>query len=316
MDIEREEAACDFCGSNRRELLFQGPDRLLGLPGTFRFVRCQDCGLLYQSPRLPWGQLAAYYEGDYASHGPVVQDEVNPLLRMIKRLGPLKQRHYVERFQKQGMLLDVGCGSGVFLAEMQVTGQWQLEGLEPTPVAAEYVRRRLGIAVTEEIFEEAHFAPGSQDVITMWHVLEHFGSPSQAINQAWKLLKPGGYLIFAIPSYESLGRRLFGRFWVGWDLPRHLFTFPRRVLMRQLGAHGFRVIDIRCFLISYAALGHSLTFWTQCWPQTLRPLGRLVVRAYYTPVTRLLLYPLQRVVEYLGLSSVTSWAVQKVDRDG
>src|SRR5205085_8920272 len=116
------------------------------------------------------------------------------------RIGPLKQRRYVERFRQAGRLLDVGCGTGLFLAEMQTSGRWQLSGLEPTHDAAAYVRRRLGIPVIEQLFEEADLPPASQDVITLWHVLEHVMSPMATLRKAGELLKPGGYLILAIPS--------------------------------------------------------------------------------------------------------------------
>ncbi len=303
---------CDLCGSAERTQLFSGPDRLMGYPGTFSFVRCNSCGMLYQSPQLPWEQLEPYYAGDYTAYATLLKDEASGLQRAIKRIGVLKQRRYVERFLRGGNLLDVGCGTGNFLAEMQQQRAWRLSGLEPTREAAAYVRERLGIPVLNQTFENADLAPNSQDVITMWHVLEHVASPTTTLKKAWELLKPGGYLIFSIPNYESLGRLLFGRFWVGWDLPRHLFVFPRPVLIKLLERHGFRVVDQRCFLISYASLGHSLTFWLQSWPPGLQPLAQKVRRAYYTPFVRAGLYPLQILVERLGLATVTTWIVQKV----
>lgn len=310
-----KEINCDVCSSARRTALFSGPDRLMGLPGTFTFVRCDDCGLIYQSPQLAWEQLERYYGGDYASYAEVLQDEPSRLRRAIKRYGMLKQRWYVERFCRQGSLLDVGCGTGLFLEEMQRSGRWQLSGLEPTSSAAAYVRRRLGIPVDGQVFEQSGFAPASQDVITMWHVLEHFMSPMRALQKAWELLKPGGYLVFSIPNYESLGRGLFGSYWIGWDLPRHLFIFPRFVLRRMLDSCGFRVVDDRCFLISYFTFGHSLTFWSQSWPPALQGAARLLLRAYYTPIGRLGFFPIQLLIERLGLATVTTWTVQKVERD-
>lgn len=310
------EGGCDFCGSTERRFLFDGPDRLMNLPGRFTFVRCTTCGLVYQWPQLPWDELKRYYEGDYVSYAGVVQDEPTRLRRMIKRVGTLKQRWYIERFCKQGNLLDVGCGTGVFLAEMQLSGRWQLTGLEPTHDAALYVRQRLGIPVIETPFEQADLPPASQDLITMWHVLEHMMSPVAALEKAWELLKPGGYLIFSIPNYESLSRRVFGRYWIGWDLPRHLFLFPRTTLIHMIQAHGFRVVDHRCFLITYHSLGLSLKFWTESWPMPLRGLGRLITKLYHTPFMRIAVFPFQLVIERLGLATVTTWTVQKVRADG
>ncbi len=304
---------CDFCGGTQHTYMFEGPDRLMKLPGRFTFVRCNACGLVYQWPQLPWNELKHYYEGDYVSYAGVVQDEPTRLRRVIKRVGTLKQRWYIERFCRKGRLLDVGCGTGVFLAEMQQSGRWDLMGLEPTFEAAAYARQRLGVPVIEQPFEQADLPPNSQDVITMWHVLEHMTSPRAALAKAWELLKPGGYLIFSIPNYESLSRWLFGRYWIGWDLPRHLFLYPRPTLMRMMQEHNFVVVDHRCFLITYHSLGLSLRFWTESWPKPLDGLGRLLTRLYHTPVMRIAVFPLQLVIERLGLATVTTWTVQKVD---
>lgn len=311
---QQTQQGCEICGSTQRRLLFRGPDRLMQLPGLFSIVRCEACGLLYQHPQLTWQELEPYYEGDYTAFAPIVQDERSTLRRWIKRVGVLKQRHYVERFCREGTLLDIGCGTGLFLAEMQTTGRWQLAGVEPMPEAAHYVQNRLGIPVVREVFEEASLPKESQDVVTMWHVLEHVASPSLTLDKVWQLLKPGGYFIFSIPNYESLGRRVFGRYWVGWDQPRHLFVFPRQTLITMLERHGFEVVDKRCFLITYHSLGHSLSFWLQSWPAMLQPLAQLLRQAYYTPITRLAVFPLQVLVEQLGLATVMTWTVRKVQK--
>ena len=43
-------------------------DDLGGTPGRFRFVRCRDCGLAYQNPRVPLEHIGAYYDDDYIAH--------------------------------------------------------------------------------------------------------------------------------------------------------------------------------------------------------------------------------------------------------
>ena len=310
MEVD-EEARCDVCGSSSHRFLFRGPDRLMGLPGEFSFVRCTNCGLIYQWPRLPWEQLAAYYEGDYASYSTLLDDDPIIIRRLLRRLGGLKQRWYVERFKRGGSLLDVGCGTGLFLREMQHAGSWQLSGVEPTTEAAAYVRRRLNIPVYDELFEDAPLLPASQDVITLWHVLEHVPSPTATLQKAWQVLKPGGFLIASVPNYESIARRAFGRYWIGWDLPRHTYIIPRPLLSRMFRDVGFEVVDSRCFQISYASFGHSLSFWTQSWPVALRSRVRWLRAAYYNPLTRAALYPFQILVERLGLATVVTWAVQK-----
>lgn len=300
---------CEGCGNTGAVPVFRGRDYLKGRPGEFTVVRCESCGLRFQWPQLPWERLQTYYEGEY--HAPLLRDTPSPLRRMVQRVGVLKQRWYVERFCRGGHLLDVGCGSGLFLEEMQHSGRWHLTGVEPDADVAATTREQLGIPVVPHLFEQANLPAASQDVITLWHVLEHVYAPRYVLHKAWHLLKPGGYLVFAVPNYESLSRLLFGRHWVGWDLPRHLFVFPRPVLRRMLHEARFHLVDQRCFLISYHSLGHTLDFWTQDWPPSLHGLAHWLRRAYATPLARVGLFPLQVLVERLGIATVMTWVAQK-----
>lgn len=307
-----EDATCGICHHKGAAYVFSGPDRLLRLPGNFHVVRCNYCGAFYQWPRLSWNELKNYYNETYDSYASALQDDPHLIRRLVRRVYPLKMRRFVERFCRSGRLLDVGCGSGIFLEEMQRTGAWELQGVEPTVEAAAYVKQRFGIPVIEQTFEQADLPPSYFDVVTLWNVFEHVESPLLTLQKIHYTLKPERYLILSVPNYESLSRHFFGKYWCGWDLPRHLFVIPRATLIWMLERAGFRTIMSKCFLISYAVFGHSLEFWQQDWPETVQPLASLLRRVYYSPVGRLGSYPFQVLTEYLGLSSVKTWVFQKV----
>ena len=101
-----EECACDICGRADSQPVFQGPDRLEGLPGEFFMARCPDCGTYRQNPRPAWQSLQQFYPEDYASHPPLVQDEPTWLRRLDKRYGPWKRVRAVERHIQKGDLLE------------------------------------------------------------------------------------------------------------------------------------------------------------------------------------------------------------------
>jgi len=302
---------CEVCGSEQRELLFTGPDRHLGYPGTFSLYQCKQCGLIYQYPQLTWQQLEPYYQGDYDSYGKLLRQEPSALKRRIQRIGSLKQRAFIEQFCKSGSLVDVGCGNGVFLEEMQMAGGWQLQGVEPNTTAADFAKAQLNLPVATVPFEQAPIAANSQDVLTMWNVFEHLYAPMSSLRKAYEVLKPGGHLIIAIPNPDSLSRHIFGRYWMGWELPRHLFLFPVRTLEQAVKQAGFSVIDRQCFMVTYFVLGNSLTHWMQDWPTTLKPLAKLLRRVYYTPFTRLAFLPFQWLIERSKQATVLTWALQK-----
>ena len=45
-----EEVACYYCGSTSSTFVLNAEEDLTGKPGTFRFVKCDHCGLMYQNP--------------------------------------------------------------------------------------------------------------------------------------------------------------------------------------------------------------------------------------------------------------------------
>ncbi len=58
------------CNSERSDFFLSGVDDLTGRPGRFTFVRCSDCGLVYQTPRLTPSHIRSYYDNEYIAHQP------------------------------------------------------------------------------------------------------------------------------------------------------------------------------------------------------------------------------------------------------
>jgi len=107
----------------------------------------------------------------------------------------------------QGSLLDVGCATGSFLSLAKAKG-WRCSGVEVSAFAAAQARERTGCEVFCGKLEDAPFADGSFDVITMWDLLEHLPDPLQGLEKARRLLKPNGLLLVNTPNENSLLRRV------------------------------------------------------------------------------------------------------------
>ncbi len=247
---------CNFCGSSDAQLRYVLRDLRLGLSTEYQFMQCKQCGLWYLTP-IPSVELEQYYPDQYA---PFHQESASNSWGVL-HYGMRRRRQAVLRYQQSGCLLDLGCATGDFLNEMRVSGQWQVYGVEPISLPAQIARDRFALEVFVGKLEEANFTENYFDVITLWDVLEHVPNPSTTLSEIWRILKPGGWLFIQTPDPDSWEPRLFGPSWMGWDAPRHLYMFPRTVLMRYLGKNGFRVIKVQSIAGNVSTALVSLGYW-------------------------------------------------------
>jgi SAM-dependent methyltransferase len=265
-------SACPVCGCSQRSVLYAGlRDRAFrAAPGRWTLRRCHRCRSAFLDPR-PNAQTIGLAYSSYYTHGPTtppppvgrlrralandylrsrwgyVQGPTIPGGRLIPRVARSRGA-IVDREVRHlpatpgGRLLDVGCGSGGFLAPMAVLG-WRAEGVDPDSAAVASARQA-GVDVKRGTL--ANLDPGEHagafDAITLSHVIEHLRDPAEDLRRANLLLRPGGLLWIATPNLEGLGSRRFGRDWRGLEPPRHLVLFTRASLERLVSSAGFEAL--------------------------------------------------------------------------
>ncbi|NKQ39754.1 MAG: class I SAM-dependent methyltransferase, partial [Methanosarcinales archaeon] len=156
-----------------------------------------------------------------------------------------------------GRLLDIGCATGGFLKVMASYG-WKAYGVELNEEAVAFAKREQNLNIVKGDFLEVDFPVGFFDVITLWHVLEHLIDPSAVLKKISSLLKKNGILIYAIPNINSLEYIVFRRWWSGWDVPRHLYTFSFYSMTLLTKKSNFRIIKTKCFCGGYDTFLMSL----------------------------------------------------------
>jgi 2-polyprenyl-3-methyl-5-hydroxy-6-metoxy-1,4-benzoquinol methylase len=243
--IEWEEVSCLLCGGRHWSHLVEAPDNIGAAGLWFAVVQCQECGLCFTNPRPSPYSIASFYPAAYwPQRAPAPSESRAGKSRRVSTWYPrLRERKTLQR-HGQGRLLDFGCGGGSYLERMHRQG-WRVVGIDPSAAAVNRIRMELGLKAFAGTLPHPELAPGSFDVITMWHSLEHVHQPREVLRQAYFLLAPGGRLLVAVPNIESLPFRWFGRSWYGLDLPRHLTHFSPRTLRLMLERVGFVIRQAR-----------------------------------------------------------------------
>lgn len=243
-DVELESRPCPLGCPPDHELVLVGRDRLHGLPGEFRVIRCRACGLMRTDPRPTPETMDFYYPEEY---GPYQSTHV----RMNSEASGLRQR--INFLAKRiinlridcvpsltpGRMLEIGCAAGAFLHRMAKLG-WDVEGIEFSEPAAD-AARSLGYRVQCSTLETAPAPAQTYDLIVGWMVIEHLHEPIVALRKLHSWTKPGAWLVISVPNAAAWEFAFFKDAWFALQLPNHLYHLTPQSLEKLLERGGWRI---------------------------------------------------------------------------
>lgn len=202
-------------------------------------VRCGVCDLVYVTPTFD----EEHYHTVYASaeYQEIVRDlGISSHEYRVGRFGrervTLMEMQVRRRDGQPVRYLDVGCSTG-FVVEAARNRGWQATGIDLNPSAIDFGRSR-GLDLRTIALEDAGFAEGSFDAISLFDVLEHLLAPAATLRACIDLLVPGGILFLYVPNYDSASRLLMGAA-AHFIWPTHHLNYYTPATLRDLmGRNG------------------------------------------------------------------------------
>ncbi len=265
-----------YCCGEAGDILYAGlQDRLFSAPGEWTLRRCRAaaCGLIWLDPMPAIEDIGKayldYYTHDAAEHVKsglqlfvegIVEDYLYRRYGYpCKHTGIAAQLGWLlpafpgrkvdadfsvfwQRSHPAGRLLEIGCGSGAMLAQLECLG-WRAQGIDLDPAAVRTARSR-GLKVDQGQLAEQGYEPASFDVVVMSHVIEHVHDPRALLSDIRGLLTEEGELVLLTPNSQSLWHRCFGAAWMSLDPPRHLHLFNVPTMRRLLQEAGYRSVEV------------------------------------------------------------------------
>jgi len=228
---------CNLCG-------YDVPSPFLQDDG-YIFVRCRNCGLVYQNPQPVFEDLRRRYSQGYFEYE--IDNEANFFHLMtlgLRDIGfdalanQMTKRQLAEHAAELRTFLDVGCATGMLLEHMRDAG-WRVRGVDLTPESVEYGRTHRGLDIFAGTLHEAQLPAASQSVIHFSHLIEHVPSPRHFLEEVARVLAPGGLVLVTTPNVNGLQARLFRNRWRS-AIADHVYLFSKRTLRRSLLTAGLR----------------------------------------------------------------------------
>lgn len=148
-------------------------------------------------------------------------------------------RHRV-RDLPPGQALDIGAAGGGNTRVLESLG-WEVLALEFTAEGAEVARER-GLQVLRADAQRLPVAEESLDLVTALDVLEHLPDDERGAAEIYRVLRPGGVLVAAVPVDQSL--------WSAHDVAvGHERRYAPRDFLALLQGAGLEILQARSWMV-------------------------------------------------------------------
>lgn len=219
-------------------------------------AKCGNCGFIYLRT-IPnesvlyenYHEWTGFSLDDYSKSG---QDDSLKALWHINQQRVKKLRD----FKQDGSLLDIGCGSGAFMLTAKEHG-FTPQGIDVSNKAVAFINDELKLSASTKTVTELE---ENFDIITLWHVLEHFLDPVAELKKVHQKLENNGMIVGEVPNWNSIKFQLSGKKWEGGNHPLyHRSFFTPKTLEQTVLKAGFS--KFKLLHMPYTSSGKKDTYY-------------------------------------------------------
>ena len=204
-------------------------------------------------------EMYKYYDSNqYLPHYLNKKNLTTSLYSLVKKYMHRKKLRWMRRHLKHNSnVLDYGCGAGDFVRYLRGKSVMAY-GYDPNI--------KFNIGESTFLTNNPIWGKNKYDIIFLWHVLEHTHNPFILFQSLKKSLKKNGKIFIAIPNFKSFDSKYYGKYWAGYDLPRHLWHFSRKSIYQIAEQNNFKILkeknlNLDAIYVSFLSEKHKSSFF-------------------------------------------------------
>lgn len=229
------------------------PDRL-----HYQIVKCNKCKLVRSNPVIDSGRITELYKNSILTY----QDEITNLTKTY--FNYLKS--VLSKISFNDNILEIGCGNGFLLNFLFELGYKNVFGVEPSNNAVKKVNKNIVENIKVDIFKKNLFKEDYFKFIFFFQTFDHISDPNGFLEECYKILKKGGYILSFNHDIKSFTSRLLGEKSPIIDI-EHTFLYSPSTIKKIFEKNKFDVTEIKS-PTSIISLKHF--FWLLPLPQNLK----------------------------------------------
>ncbi len=218
---------CPSCGQRSNHVIYTGC--------AIKLRRCSVCDLVFTDP------MAAVHPSYYQEHVVYAHKTMPDAQEERAHLDSRRIAWFEALTQRGSKMLDIGCGSGAFVACARDAGRdaYGIDFNDQEISLGKTAFHLDGFLMTGQVLSMPDEWSGF-DLITMFEVIEHLPNPKQVIQEVHRRLKNGGYLVLSCPNERRW--QPAGRIFVDYP-PHHLTRWTPQCLRRFLESSSFEHVQ-------------------------------------------------------------------------